>query len=459
MSDERVNKDVGSTAGSTSSSSELPVADLQAGLPHRIDDVDPLFITSRKSKSKRVSLSNDDRANPKTLIHVLAQEVSNYIYFPDPMPLYVTLGTLAANMMRGVPVWLMVVGPSSGGKTLAIEMLGDIERLIYVNSIKGETAFLSGSGRKDTAKNATGGLLREFKVLHEEGCNEHPGCRCISRGMLIVKDFAEVLACEHTVLSETVGALRGICDGTWGRSIGGDGGRRITWHGRIGFLGACTPQIDSKHGLIQSLGQRWVYYRHERTDGFGETQKSMNNRNREQMNAELRELIKDFVDMSGLSWDGQETREFTPEEIRRTFAMSSIVVNARSKASRDYKTKELDDIDEAEAPMRMSNALGQLYLGLEAIGLTKQYSWKVIRKVAMDSCPRLSMAVLKVIAKSGLIAVADVKEKGQLMCSKGTVVRVIEDLEVFGVVERSGGNVRLSESSAKNWKLGFGGVS
>lgn len=413
-----------------------------------------------KIKSKRSRLTTSDLADPKTLIHELARRVGEYIYFPDPMPLYMVLGVLAANMLKGVPVWVMVVGPSSGGKTLALDMLEDIERVQFESSVKGHSAFLSGSSKKDTAKNATGGVLRQFKVIHEPGCNEQPGCKCPSRGMLVVKDFGEILACSHEPLVETVGALRGIYDGKWSRSIGSDGGRKITWRGRIGFIGACTPKIDTHHSVIQELGQRWLYYRYDQTDGFGETQKSLGNHDREQMNRELCGLVKDFVKMIDLDWDGpdQEKRDLSSAEMNRLFAMSSLVVRARSRSSRDWKTKEVDNVDQAEAPSRMASALGQLLIGLEVIGLSKPYCWKVISKVAMDSCPLLSAIVLKTLGELSpgvKIGVKDLRARAGLMCSVKTVERTVEDLSIFGVAEWHEGVTRLTENAWKLYKVGW----
>src|SRR5262249_46665732 len=46
-----------------------------------------------------------------------------HLHLPDPRPLLVLLGALAANHLEGDPVWLLLVGPPSGGKTRLLESL------------------------------------------------------------------------------------------------------------------------------------------------------------------------------------------------------------------------------------------------------------------------------------------------------------------------------------------------
>jgi hypothetical protein len=184
----------------------------------------------------------------------------------------------------------------------------------------------------------------------------------------------------------------------------------------------------------------------------------MQNANREKMETDLCGLVRGFMEMQDLDWDrvGEERREFTQGEINRFYAMSSLVVRVRSKTSRDWKSKEVDDIDEAEAPMRMSNALGQLYLGFEAIGLEKPYAWKIIEKIAMDSCPVLPMRVLKTLARVGTeVKISSVVGLGRLPVSQNTVGRVVEDLEIFGIAERHEGLVQLTDWAKGNLKTGW----
>src|SRR5579859_3602690 len=69
----------------------------------------------------RASLTGSKLIRPKTEIYRLAANFQRYVHLPDPMPLYVTMGALAANMLTGYPLWLMLIGNSGSGKSLMIK--------------------------------------------------------------------------------------------------------------------------------------------------------------------------------------------------------------------------------------------------------------------------------------------------------------------------------------------------
>ena len=62
-------------------------------------------------------------------------------------------------------------------------------------------------------------------------------------------------------------ALREIHDGKWERNVGADGGRTLTWEGRIAVVGAVTTAWDRAHDVIASMGDRFVVLRMDSTHG------------------------------------------------------------------------------------------------------------------------------------------------------------------------------------------------
>jgi phage/plasmid primase-like uncharacterized protein len=156
------------------------------------------------------------RQAPTTTATEVLRTFRKWLYLPDPGVIYVPLAAVAANLMEGDPVWVMIVGPSSGRKT---EIIIGIVRLPYVRlgATLTEAALLSGTPKKQMAAGSKGGLLREFGKF----------------GILALKDFTSVLAMHRDKRAELLAALREIFDGSWTRNVGTEGGRTLTWSGKL----------------------------------------------------------------------------------------------------------------------------------------------------------------------------------------------------------------------------------
>src|SRR5205823_5746869 len=70
-------------------------------------------------------------AGPPLALPAVVSVFQRHLYLPDPSPVYVMLGAVAANYMTGDPVWLMVVAGPGSGKT---EQLGSLSALPSVHA-------------------------------------------------------------------------------------------------------------------------------------------------------------------------------------------------------------------------------------------------------------------------------------------------------------------------------------
>ena len=113
-----------------------------------------------------------------------------------------------------------------------------------------EGALLSASPKKGAVKGATGGLLRKIG----------------DEGLLVIKDFTSILSMDRNMRGAVLAALREIYDGRWERNVGTDGGQTLTWEGRITVIAAVTTAWDAAHGVIASMGDRFVIIRTDSTD-------------------------------------------------------------------------------------------------------------------------------------------------------------------------------------------------
>src|SRR5262249_14695329 len=77
----------------------------------------------------------------------------------------------------------------------------------------------------------------------------------------VLKDLGSVLSMHPETKAEVLAALREIYDGSWTRHLGTDGGKTLSWKGKVGLVFAATGVIDSHHGVIVAMGDRFLFSR------------------------------------------------------------------------------------------------------------------------------------------------------------------------------------------------------
>lgn len=369
-----------------------------------------------------------------TPFDALISQMREYLYIPDPVPFIAAFGALTANMLVGDPCWLMIVGPPGDGKSEILNSLLGVGQVYEEASIKGEASFLSGTGKKDRAKDATGGILRK-----------------VSRhGAVIFNDFTSVLGRNMNDRREILDVLKEIYSGRWTRSVGSDGGRSMHWTGKIALLAGCTHEIDQHAAVITAMGERWVYYRTRSTDsdGFNKSMRAIGNATNAVWRDELRGLVADYFTEQGLEFGvAQERRPLETAESMRLIAMAQVISRVRSTVVRDSYSKEIVSTASKEGPTRLSVTLGQLLVGIERLGVDTERAWQTVGRVALDTLPPRREVVIRAIGgdrgsagawrpDGGEDRTATIEEISEIAkISKAVVRRDVEDLQRLGVVE------------------------
>ena len=211
----------------------------------------------------------------KSVLETVIETFRDWLDLPDAGFIEVLLATYAANQIPGDPVWLLAVGPSSGGKTEPLQAMLGLPHTKLASTLT-ESALLSGTPKRDKDKSSTGGLLREIGDF----------------GYLILKDFTSVLAMQDKIRMTTVAALREIYDQSWARPLGIDGGRVLSWKGKVAILAGCTDVIDSHHILMTAMGSRFLMYRLPLIDAYAQASKAYDMTAREgEMRHKLRQAV------------------------------------------------------------------------------------------------------------------------------------------------------------------------
>jgi len=351
-----------------------------------------------------------------------------WLYLPDPMPLYAMLGTVAANRLPGGdPVWLGLIAPPSSAKT---ELLNAVLALPNMHEAATLTpaSLLSGTPKKERNKDAKGGLLRNVGEL----------------GILIAKDFTSVLSMRPDAKAETMAALREIYDGRWTRHIGAEGGRTLHWSGKLGFLFGCTQAIDDHHGVMGELGPRFLLCR---TPASAREQARMARKHTGVRTAQMRRELSEAV--QGLF---ASTATAPPEPNEAEWVeledMALRAVRLRSAVVRDRRTREIEAIHDHEGPARLVLTLERVVAGLATLGFERADALKVAKRLAHDSVPPTRRKALEFLEGCHLeVKTADVAKA--LGLPTVTTRRALEDLAAQKLVKRDPGG----ERKADHWSV------
>ena len=359
------------------------------------------------------------KVNPSPRAGALAKVVEvfqRWLFMPDPGALLVCLAAVVGNRLPGDPIWLLLVAPPGSGKTEILNCVVKLPEAHAVSTLT-EASLLSGTGQRDRAQGATGGLLK--KIGHY--------------GLLVVKDFGGVLSLNRDTRAGILAAMREIYDGSWTRQVGTDGGQELSWQGKVGLVGGSTPAIDQHHGIMSSLGERFVFYRLPSVDGQQLAYKALAHQGQEQaMREELTQVVSELL--AGIPAQ-QGPISLRPAEKKALVAMATLATKARSPVERDSYTRDIALIPGSEAPTRLVLVLAHLLTGLVAVGVERTEALGLVSKVALDSMPKMRQDVLvALLGASGEQSTSSIAQK--LGYPTSTVRRALEDLACYGVVER-----------------------
>lgn len=353
----------------------------------------------------------------------------------DTAPVLAVAATIVANLADGDPVWLLIVGPPSGGKTEILSSCAGLPYMVPAATLS-EAALLSGTSKRERAADATGGLMRQIGDF----------------GILLAKDFTSVLAQNRDTAKAAMAAMREIYDGKWDRPTGADGGRVLHWSGKCGFVGGVTPSYDRYGSIVNTLGDRYMLLRLPNVDAAKQARAALAQAQHEKrMRAEL------ATAMTGLIASADKSlihTELTEDETMALVTLASFAATARTAIERDGYTGELLVMPQPEGPARLIKAMRRIYGALGALDVDDDTRWQVIVRIALDCAPALRVPVMRqLIENTDVLGGAEPQRTAAIAEKVGMVTktasRVLDDLTLLGIAERSKSSA--ANNSADMW--------
>lgn len=202
-------------------------------------------------------------------------------------------------MSEGDPVWVVIIGGSSRGKTELLMALDGLPRIRIIGALTA-AAMLSGTSRKDKAKTATGGILRELG----------------DQGVIVVEDLGAILVLHRDARGQVLQALRDVYDGRYTRDVGVDGGVKLDWTGKVGTRRRRGVRARPRSRRPLGARERWITVR--LPDG-GEDEMvrfSLGSSDTATVRSELRDVVRGFL--AGVGGTGSRPGDACARLVLRT---------------------------------------------------------------------------------------------------------------------------------------------
>ncbi|MBJ8348582.1 ArsR family transcriptional regulator [Antrihabitans sp. YC2-6] len=369
--------------------------------------------TTKKANATPVS-RDAQKANLEVLTRVSTEFLGEHY---DTQALHATVAAAAAHRLSGSPAWLVLISGSGNAKTVTVDSLHTVENVTAVSVIGSEGALLSASPAKDQTKASTGGLLREIG----------------DDGIIVIKDFTSTISKSGDAKNETLAALREVYDGNWTRKMGVDGGKSLTWSGRVTVVAACTTAWDRAQSVIAAMGDRFVLCRMDSTSKAVRMSAGrsalLGSGNESTMATELSDNVK--IVLEGIDVDDQPKP--TKQEINAILCAAELITKARTAVERDGREPSMANAP--EMPTRLAKQLLSLFLGGVAIGMERADAMTMVLRCGSDCIPPMRLQILKWLETNPNQTTVDVKNG--INQPRQSTDRELQSLQLLGILART----------------------
>lgn len=349
---------------------------------------------------------------------------NKWLFLPNMDAVDVVLASTLSQKLDGPPVWLFLVSPPGGGKTIALAGLTQYETA-YSTSTLTPHALISGAnwqGQQDPS------LIPK-----------------LNGQVLVIKDFTSILGLRDTDKEEIFSILRDAYDGTCGKVFGNGVERR--YESRFTIIAAVTPRIYDLGENHASLGERFLKFamgdnlHHASEDDI--ISKAIENVDQDStIRNELADVTADFL-----------TNSRTDAEIpvlenslhKKIIALARFGARLRGNVSRNmYHNDLMTGRPFAELGSRLGIQLAKmgralaLVRGREEVG---EDEYRIVRKIMLDTVSQRLEDLVRTVWKtcptdSDYISTSDLALRTRYPME--TIRRMMLDLNLLDVVERKG---------------------
>lgn len=362
----------------------------------------------------------------------LQEKVSEYVYSEDDGMTRIALASIIATKMKlGDPVWMLLIGPSSGGKSQVLRPLSLIDtKFIHRIDDLTENTFLSGS-------KSSGG---EVSLLKKIG----------PMGMIVISDITVIFSKSQESRTSILGQLRMIYDGEMTKHVGNDP-KPIVWKGYLGMLAGSTPSVYSHFEEVADMGERFIYYRMKPYDVEKATRISLGRKiYGKELDSKLGDMYAEYVKES--IGNSEDVAPISIEVYERIIQIAMFAAKLRTPTHCNKYTGIIDKIPVSEMPMRVALQLQNIARGISVMNFNDHGKWdleendiKDIEWCAYSLANEENRACLKILANVDFENYVSTQSVADAIGLDTSVTSIsLQHLAAVGIISRFGNNSSLT---------------
>lgn len=371
----------------------------------------------------------------------LKKEIQKYQYLEDTKIIDVSLASIIATRLSiGAPVWLTIIGASSGGKSQILRPLAltDKKFLHRIDDIT-ENTFLSGSKGQGGADNS---LL-----------NNH----IKDRGIIVISDLTVLMSKSSETRNAILSQFRMLYDGEMIKHVGNKA-EPLQWKGHLGVLSGSTPSIYRSFEEVADMGERFIYFRMKDFDDRKATRLALTRKETgHELDDRLSSLYGEYLEsvvLSSIDEFGKckyKDLQMTDDQLDRLIDISSFAEKVRTPVTMDKYTGEVLNIPVSAFPMRVSLQLDTIAKALMIMQMVETGSSELSEEQmsVLDWCA-YSLANEEKRACLKVLASVDYDDdmstqliSDEIGLSTGVTRKIMQNLASTGVCDRYGSDNNL----------------
>jgi hypothetical protein len=303
-------------------------------------------------------------------LNQLKDTFKTWLYVEDDGIIDTICATKVTHMIEGDPVWLQIIGASSGGKTEYLRAYTQ-EEDVTIDDLT-EKTFVSGFMRK-------------------EGDPPELAQR-LANHMWYIYDLSILMSKRSEERSKILSDMRLIYDGRLVKEFGNRTRCEIDTPNNT-LICASTPVIDATMLEDQALGTRFIQYRLHTKNRASIME--IIDRNADRME-EMRASLKQATQRWFSNLNTMERYVITEQDARGLQLMSDMTCLLRTSVQFD-RHGEASNLATPEDPGRHYKQMRKMYTAYRMIGLDEGRAMAMIRKLCVDSINPIRIKLLRVL--------------------------------------------------------------